>query len=162
MEKVIVIGCPGSGKSTFARSLHRITHLPLYHLDKIFWRPDRTTIPKPLFREQLRCVLSTDRWIIDGNYGSTMDMRMACCDTIVFLDYDTEVCLDGIRRRKGQPRSDMPWVEESDDEEFLDFIRNYNTTDRPRVMALLDLYAEKTTHIFKTRNEADLFLSALQ
>ncbi|MBE6598252.1 MAG: adenylate kinase [Ruminococcaceae bacterium] len=161
MDKIIVIGCPGSGKSTFARALHKITGIPLYHLDMMYWKPDRTTVPKAEFREHLRAVLETERWIIDGNYGSTMEMRMACADTVFFLDYETDVCLDGIRERRGKPRPDMPWVEEGDDGEFLDFIRGYNDTDRPKVMNLLDLYSDKTIHIFCNRKEADEFLSAL-
>ncbi len=164
MNKIIVIGCPGSGKSTFARALHRITGIPLYHLDMMFWRPNRTTVPKAAFREHLRAVLSTERWIIDGNYGSTMEMRMANCDTVFFLDYETEVCLDGIRQRMGKPRSDMPWVEDPDhpDEEFLDYIRNYNETERPKVISLLKLYPEKDIIIFKTRKDSDEYLSALK
>ena len=81
MNKVIVIGCPGSGKSTFSRSLHTKSSIPLYHLDMMYWNPDKTTVDRNTFIEKLTTVLQSDEWIIDGNYGSTMEYRMAACDT---------------------------------------------------------------------------------
>ena len=53
MKKVIVIGCPGSGKSTFSRALHEIVGIPLYHLDMMYWNADRTTVEKSVFLERL-------------------------------------------------------------------------------------------------------------
>lgn len=162
MKKVIVIGCPGSGKSTFSKSLSAVTGLPLYHLDKMYWNADGTTVPKSVFTERLRQVLDKETWIIDGNYGSTMEPRMQYCDTIIFLDYSTEVCIDGIRERKGKPRSDMPCkLLEDDDNEFMEFIRNYNRVSKPKVMKLLDKYSYKKINIFKNRDEADEYLSSM-
>ena len=108
MKRIIVIGCPGSGKSTFSRKLHDKTGIPLYHLDLMFWREDKTTVPKDVFLSHLSEILVTDEWIIDGNYLSTMEWRIGACDTVIFLDYSTEVCLGGIRERRGKPRQDMP------------------------------------------------------
>lgn len=158
MKKVIVIGCPGSGKSTFARALHKETGIPIYHLDMLKWNADKTTVSKEVFIERLQNVLVLDKWIIDGNYGSTIEMRLNICDTVFFLDYPLDVCLDGIKQRKGKPRSDMPWIETEDDEEFLEFIRNYNTQSRPKVLELLEKYKEKNIVIFKSREEADDYI----
>ena len=108
MKKVIVIGCPGSGKSWFSRALHDKTGIPLYHLDLMYWRADRTTVDKVVFRERLRSTIEKEEWIIDGNYGSTMEMRMEACDTVFFLDYPVEVCLSGMEERRGKSRPDMP------------------------------------------------------
>ena len=103
MKKVIVIGCPGSGKSTVSRALHNKTGIPLYHLDMMYWNADKTTVEKSVFLERLSAVLKKDEWIIDGNYGSTMELRMVACDTVIFLDYPLDICLDGIRERRGKP-----------------------------------------------------------
>ena len=162
MKKIIVIGCPGSGKSTFSWSLHQITGIPLFHLDLMYWNADRTTVEKSVFHERLKDAMQNDRWIIDGNYASTMEMRMEACDTVIFLDYPLDVCLSGIEERRGKPRSDMPWIEpEEVDEEFLAFIKRYNTENRPKVMALLKKYNRKNLFVFKSRGEADAFLKEI-
>lgn len=158
MKKVIIIGCPGSGKSTFARALHKKTRIPLFYLDMMYWNSDKTTVSKEVFRERLRKVLSEDEWIIDGNYGSTMDMRMAECDTVFFLDYCTDICISGIKDRMGKTRPDMPWIETEEDAEFLEFIRNYNTESRPKVLELLNKYSEKNIIVFNNRDDADAYL----
>ena len=158
MNKAIIIGCPGSGKSTFSKALHEKTGLPLYHLDMLYWNSDRTTVSKELFRERLQKVIEENQWIIDGNYGSTIELRMKECDTVFFLDYSTDVCIEGIRERKGKVRTDMPWIETEDDEEFLDFIRSYNAESRPKVIELLEKYSDRDIHIFKSRAEADEYM----
>ena len=162
MKRVIVIGCPGSGKSTFARRLHSLTGLPVYHMDMLYWRADKTYISKEELRGKLTEILAEESWIIDGNYSSTMEMRLSACDTVFFLDYPTELCLKSVEERKGFPRPDMPWVEEkgSADPEFEAFIRNYNTESRPSVMALLSEYSHKSIIIFKTRTDADIYLKS--
>lgn len=159
MKKVIVIGCPGAGKSVFSIALHRKTGLPLYHLDLLNWNSDKTTVGKEVFRQRLKDVLTLDRWIIDGNYGSTMELRIKESDTVFFLDYPLDVCLEGIKQRQGKPRPDMPWVDTEEDAEFLEFIRGYSTDSRPKVMELLNKYSEKNIIIFRSRKEADEFLN---
>ena len=159
MKKVIVIGCPGSGKSTVSRALHNKTGIPLYHLDMMYWNADKTTVEKSVFLERLSVVLEKDEWIIDGNYGSTMELRMAACDTVIFLDYPLEVCLDGIKERRGKPRSDMPWIETEEDAEFIEFIKNYNEQQKPKVLELLEKYSDRNIIIFKSREQSDAFLN---
>lgn len=157
----MIIGCPGSGKSTFARALAAKTGLPLYYLDMMYWNTDRTTKPKEEFRAALRETVALPEWIIDGNYGSTLEVRMEACDTVIFLDYPVEVCIAGVEERRGKPRPDMPWIETEPDLEFIEFIKKYNEESRPKVIELLEKYKEKNIIIFKSRAEADEYLRRL-
>ncbi len=162
MNRVIVIGCPGSGKSTFSRRLHEITQIPLFHLDLMFWNADKTTVERPIFLDRLQKVMDQDRWIIDGNYSTTMKMRMEACDTIFFLDYDVDLCLGGIRDRRGKPRGDMPWIESGEeDRDFLSFVRNFHIENRPIIMELLENFRQKTIVVFHNREECHRWLSGL-
>lgn len=158
MKKVIVIGCPGSGKSTFARALHEETSVPLYPLDMMYWNADRTTVEKSVFLERLTAVLERDEWIVDGNYASTMEMRLAACDTVFFLDYPLDVCLAGVRERRGKPRADMPWIEAEEDAEFIEFIKKFNEQQRPPILELLKKYHDKRIFTFQSRAQADEFM----
>ena len=163
MKKIIVIGCPGSGKSTFSRTLHEKIGIPLFHLDMMYWNADRTTVDKSVFRERLSNTIQKDEWIIDGNYGATIELRLQACDTVVFLDYPLDVCLNGIKERRGKPRTDMPWIENEgeEDAEFIEFIKNYKVESRPKVMKLLDKYSDKDIFIFNNRDEVDEFLNQI-
>lgn len=125
MKKIVVIGCPGAGKSTFARRLKEMTGLPLYYLDQIWHKADRTTVSKEEFDAKLREIIQQDSWIIDGNYLRTMECRLDACDTVFFLDYPLEICLEGAKARIGTVREDMPWVETEFDEEFRQWILDF-------------------------------------
>ena len=165
MKRAIIVGCPGSGKSTFARALHEITHLPLVHLDLLFWNEDKTSVTREVFVERLDAAMQQDRWIIDGNFSFTMEKRMAVCDTVFFLDYPAEICLDGVRSRRGQPRPDLPWIETGDTpdyDEFLTFIRNFETDRRPQILSLLEKYSDKDIFHFTSREQAQDYLDKIR
>ena len=155
MKKVIIIGCPGSGKSTFSRRLRSVTGLPLFHLDMMYWNEDKTTVSKEVFIKRLKTVMNNSSWIIDGNYLSSMELRIKECDTVFFLDYPKEMCLKGIEERKGQKRSDIPWVENNFDEEFITFINNFNIKSRSEIIGLLKKYSQKNIIVFQKKEEAE-------
>lgn len=160
-QRILIVGCPGSGKSTFARRLAEQTGLPLYHLDNLYWKADRTHLTHEELIARLLPIMETDAWIIDGNYNGTMPLRVSRCDQVIMLDYPLEVCLEGIRTRCGQPRPDMPWVETEPDEEFLAFIRAYPETSRPQVYALMAQHPEKAFTVLRSREEAESYLASL-
>ena len=90
-----------------------------------------------------------------------MEMRLEKCDTVFFLDYDLETCLDGIASRRGKPRADMPWIETEEDAEFMAFIQSYISESRPKVLGLLEKYKDKNVIIFKSREEAAKYLEGV-
>lgn len=161
MERILVIGCPGSGKSTFARALHAATGLPLCHLDLLFWNADKTNVPREEFLHRVQAVLDEERWIIDGHYASSLPLRLARCDTVIWLDLPLEDCLKGVAERTGRPRPDLPWIEETEDEEFLDYVRDFHIRQTPELPALLHAFPHITLHILRSHREADDFLAAL-
>lgn len=161
MQKILVIGCPGGGKSTFARALRDKTGLPLVYLDRIWHKPDGTQISHVEFETRLEEVLCGDRWIIDGNYLRTMERRLQACDTVFLLDYPLEVCLAGAASRVGRPHEDLPWVETTFDPEFRRWIEDFSQKQLPVIHALLDKYRQgRTLHIFHARTEADAWLES--
>ena len=160
MNKVIVIGCPGAGKSTFARKLRDKTNLPLFYLDQIWHKSDRTTISDEEFDAKLLEILEKqDKWIIDGNYYRTLEIRFKQADTIFFLDIPVEDCLEGAKSRVGTVREDLPWVEDKLDEEFRQWILDFPDKQRPIIYGLIEKYNSKDIYIFKSRQEADDYLN---
>ena len=163
MEKIIVIGSPGAGKSSFSKKLKNITKLPLYHIDMLYHKKDGTHITKKELEEKLKEIFKTDKWIIDGNYQKTLELRINECDTIFLLDFPTQVCLEGAKSRIGQKRDDLPWVEEKLDENFKQCIINFTNEKLPQIYKLLDKY--KMNHsifIFKSRDEADNYIRNME
>ena len=154
-NKIIILGCPGSGKSVFSLRLRELTGLPLFHLDNVWWNADRTHISREEFDRKLQEIMSGDQWIIDGNYSRTYEDRFACCDTVVFLDYPEEVCMAGIEGRVGKEREDMPWTENELDPELVDLVRNYRTQNRPAIFSLFEKYPDRKYLVFSSRAQAD-------
>ena len=157
--KAIVIGCPGSGKTTFANKLAEKTKTEIFYLDTIWHLPDRNHIPREEFDRRLAEILQNENWIIDGNYQRTLETRLKVCDTVFLFDLPTEICIEGAIERIGKPRPEMPWVETEFDPEFREQIENFKTTTLPEIYALLDTYKlGKEIVIFKSRTEADEWL----
>ena len=140
MKKVIVIGCPGSGKTTFAEKLSKSTGLPLYYLDAIWHKPDKTHIPREEFDERISEIFKESEWIIDGNYKRTIEMRLKECDTVFLFDLPTEVCLQGVTERIGKERYDLPWLETELDPEFKAFIEEFPNDTLPYIFQSIRIY----------------------
>lgn len=162
MQKVLVIGCSGAGKSTFARRLQGLTGLPLYYLDRLWHKPDRTHITREEFDRVLAEWLARPAWILDGDYSRTLPQRLEACDTVFFLDFPLEVCLAGVENRRGAQRPDMPWVEEELDAEFLQYILDFGQAQLPAIRAMLEPYRGRRQILtFRSRAGADAWLNAL-
>ena len=162
MKRVVVTGSPGSGKSVFSVRLHEKTGLPLIHLDNVWWKPDRTHVTREEFDAALADILKEDKWILDGSYSRTFEPRIAACDTVILLDYDTDLCMQGITERVGQVRPDIPWTEQTLDQELAELVKTHMQRNNPVLHELFRKYPDKDVHIFRTREEADRWLNGLQ
>lgn len=162
MKKVIVIGCPGSGKTTFAEKLNRITGLPLYYLDAIWHKPDKTHIAREDFDQYVLKIFDTPEWIIDGNYNRTMEMRLRQCDTVFLFDLPTDLCIQGATERLGKGRYDLPWIEKELTPSLKQSIEDFPRSSLPRIYALLEKYSEdKQVIVFRSRESADDYLQTI-
>lgn len=169
MKKILVIGSSGAGKSTFSRRLHKATGLPLIHLDRLYWKPNWVEpADKIVWREGLKDVLKDEEWIIDGNYSSTMEMRLQACDTAIFLDFPHYVCTWRIFKRsvlyRKNSRPDMAeGCYEKFDWEFLKWTWNYPKRSKPKVEGLLKRFEDEKTIIrLKSDNEVENFFENLK
>ncbi len=160
-NRILILGCPGSGKSTMARFLQQRTGLPLIHLDNIWWKADRTHITREEFDCRLQTILRGETWILDGDYSRTYEMRLAACDTVLFLDYREEDCLNGIAERLGTVRPDIPWTEKQLDPELMELVLRYRKEQRPRLYRLIEQLSGKQVLIFRTREQAQAWISGL-
>ncbi len=159
VKKAIVIGSPGAGKSVFSKALSECSGLPLYHLDMIWHRSDKSTVSREDFEQKLLDIMQSDAWIIDGNYMRTIEMRLQQCDTVFLLDIPLEICLQGVYARIGKMRSDMPWAETELDSEFESFIKGFPNIQLPKIYQLLEKYSEKANVIIlRSREEAENYL----
>ena len=163
MDRIIIIGSPGAGKSCFARKLRDMTGLPLYYLDQVCHKRDRTRVTREEFDRKLLEIMQTDNWIIDGNYQRTLPIRFEACTDVFFLDYPLEQCLEGAALRIGIKREDLPWIEEEFDPEFRQYILDFHRDQLPRIYELVEQYQDiKRITIFHSREEADEWITRLR
>ena len=172
MDRVVILGSVGAGKSVLATSLSRKTGLPVVHLDRLFWRPGWTPSPPEQARRELAEVVAADRWILDGNFLADRigdaDVRFERADTVIFLDLARRTCLWRVLRRvardRGGSRADLPeGCREGFDLSLLRWIWSYPKVDRPRVLDLLARLDNRDVEVHHLRSPGDMrrFVDAL-
>jgi adenylate kinase family enzyme len=165
MKKVLVIGSGGAGKSIFAKRLGRILQIEVIHLDAFYWNPGWVETPKPEWRKTVEELLRRDSWIMDGNFSSTLDMRLEACDTVIFMDMARRICLWRVIKRlikyRNRNRPDMAeGCLEKFDIKFIGWVWSYRKRARPKVAKLLEENSEiKKVIWLRTQAEVEKFLA---
>ena len=168
MIRIMIIGCGGAGKSTLARKIQAITGLPLVHLDRLYWKPDWVEPPKEDWARRVEEVSDHKNWIIDGNYGGTMEIRLRKATTIIFLNRSRWLCLVRVFYRQirsyGRVRDDMgTGCPERFSWPFYKYVYHYNRTRRPRILKRLGELKQKTeVQILCNEREIKHYLAMLQ
>ena len=166
MERIILIGCGGAGKSTLARKLGEKLDLPVVHLDKLFWLPGWVERDRDEFDDLLRAEMAKPSWIMDGNFNRTLPERLAQCDTVIYLDFHRITCLWGVIKRnfttRGKVRPDMgEGCPERIDFEFMKWVWNFNKNKRESYYKMLNEVENIETIVLKNRRAVKLFLKSL-
>ncbi len=160
LNRIMVIGCCGAGKSTLSQQLHTLTGLPLIHLDQYYWKPGWVESEPSVWNAQVRELAMQEQWIIDGNYGGTLEIRLARADMVIFLDRSRWLCTYRILKRTffsfGKKRTDMAIAcEERFDWEFLVYTFTFWNRKRPALLAKLAAWKHKTS-VVRLRNDQEM------
>lgn len=165
MRRILVIGSGGAGKSTFSRRLSDILDIEVIHLDKEHWKDGWVEPPKDVWRSKVEELVGGDTWIMDGNFSGTLNVRIAACDTVVFLDLPRALCLWRVLKRvakyRGTHRPDMAeGCHEKLDLTFLLWIWNYSSRTRPKVLGLIEEHSRSKLIVrLRSREAVKEFLS---
>ncbi len=166
MERIMIIGCGGAGKSTLARALGEKTGLPVVHLDQIWWSPGNWIhLEREEFDRLLMAEIEKSCWILDGDYSRTLPVRLERCDTVIYLDFGRMTCLRGwlgrVIKNRGCTRADMaPGCRERFDPKFAAWIWCFNRNNRRRYYEMLGK-SDAVVYIFKNRRQVKRFLREL-
>ena len=165
MERIVIIGPPGAGKTTFAKRLGPIHRIGIYHLDRIFWRRGWKRIAREKRIDILQdIVLQRKLWIIEGSYLKSSEPRLKAADTIIFLDFPPILCLKRIIERhykdSGCFRRDLP----IDCTDRLSLVRVlkviiFPLTERITIKKKLNSYKNKEIIILRSFKEVENFLA---
>jgi adenylate kinase family enzyme len=165
VDRIAIIGCGGSGKTHLATRLAALLNLPLTHLDGVYYDADWNPLPQDEFAAIQRKLVSAQRWLIEGNYASTLPIRLAAADTVIFLDLPAVTCLIGIAARRWRYRSGQHAKDGVYDRltwNFIRYIWGYRKIMRPRVRQLVAEYGGHVQLVTLTsRREADRLATQL-
>ena len=157
-KKILIIGCPGSGKSYLSKELSKITGISCFHIDNLYWSHDRTHVTRDELIIKYQDIFKLNDFILEGNYQSTLEYRAKYANVIIFLDFDLDDCIEGIRERTNQKRDDIPWIQnEQDGEELIDWIKEFDTRERPTILEILNNFNGEVI-ILKNKEEVNEFI----
>ena len=168
MKKIMIIGSGGSGKSTLARILNELTGIQVYHLDKLLWMPNWSMTSREYQIEVQKELVKKESWIIDGNFSSTIDIRLKEADTIIFMDVNKFICIGHILKRywmyreKSRPDMQDNCIEKFD-YKFLKWVYNFPNIQKPQIMKKIeDLQLTSNVMIVKNKTDINKLIKSIQ
>lgn len=171
-QRVLIIGSGGAGKSTFAKKLSAKTGIPMYHLDALYWQPGWQEPPREAWQKKVDALLAEEQWIMDGNFGGTLERRVPRADLIVLFDIPSWRCMWNVLKRRikhngfsnSRTRPDMaPGCPETLDLKFVLWVLMYPKRNKPKVLETIRKHKQINTEllIFSNYKAVDEFLAAL-
>ena len=169
MERILIIGGNGCGKTTLAQKMGLKLKLPLIHLDVLYWRDNSSNASKDEFDELLMKELLKPKWIIDGNMNHSIPLRLKYCDTVIYMDFSRMMCVYGALRRLvknyGKSRFDMGgYCPEKIDKEKIRFIKTIWNNDKTNRKCFYDMLNKESSIkkiVLKNRGQVNEFLRRL-
>ena len=162
-KRILVIGCPGSGKSYFSKRLSTLLNIERIHIDNLYWNEDKTHITREELIKKYDDVFQLDAFILDGNYSHTLEYRLGYVDTVYFLDISKEDCHKGIQERIGKRRDDLPWIEtEEDTKELIERVVKFDKEERPSIVETLFKHKNIIIYRFVNREEVNRYLKSFE
>ncbi|MDR0948737.1 MAG: DNA topology modulation protein [Lachnospiraceae bacterium] len=161
-NRIMIIGCCGSGKTTLANELSKILNLQVFHLDKLYWKPGWIESTKEEWIEKQKSIVKNNDWIIDGNYAGSLDIRLNRCTSVIFLDYSRWICVYRIFKRLlyafGKTREDMAeGCRERINFQFFRFVWNFRKKSRHKIIEKMEMYNNIQKLILRTPKETKTF-----
>ncbi len=160
MKRILIVGSGGAGKSTLSVRLQKILQIPLIHLDEHYWNVNWVESTKPVWEQKVKQLIKGEKWIMDGNYSGTLELRLTQADTVIFLDFPKWKCITRVLKRNlqyyGKDRPNMAaGCPERISLEFLIYLWKFPQRSRPKMLRLLEA-AKDRINVYILKNDAEV------
>lgn len=166
VDRISIVGGPGTGKTTLGNILSKIFEIPVLHIDGLFYEANWVESDKNVRDKKILEFANKEKWIIDGNYSSTLKQRIDKADLIIFLDYSNVARMKGILQRymkyRGREREEIPGCNERLDYTFLKYTWNFNKNKRSNLVSIINSTDQSKILTFKNRNKLNKWLKKVE